>query len=221
MRQGGDQSGAGFALLLCALALLAAVGAALLARRAHQLSLPAPSALHPRALPPGTETLRDSSGTLALALEPVLRRAAEPCLGRFSPSAKDVLLPFAEPVPAGEPVPEPGRAQLEIDLLVTLEFAGGRATVAHAEQAHEGHGGPGTDGQPEAHLKFRDEEGRPFVVEADICEIARCLLPAFDEQAVPFAAEPGRRKLVHALRLPLPDLAPKRLGGDSDLGRTP
>lgn len=214
MREGGGHTGAGFALLLCALALLAAVGAALLARRAHQLSLPAPSALHPRALPPGSETLRDPAGnTLAEALEPVLRRAAAPCLGRFSPSAKDVLLPFSQPVPVGEAVAAPGRALLEIDLLVTLELADGRATVAHAEQAHEGHGGPGTDGQPEAHLKFRDEAGRPFVVEADICEIARCLLPAFDERSVSFDAAPGRRKLVHTLRLPLPDLAARRLGG--------
>lgn len=215
-KQAAPADGPGaWALLACALALLCAVAAALLARRAEELKLPAPVGYQARPLPPSTASVLAQPGgpSLAEALEPVLAAAAQPSLARYYPSAKDVLLPFSDTLAPGEAVPLPrGQALLEIVLLLTVEFQDGQVQVVHALQAHEVHSGPDPDGQPEARLVFADERGVQHATDAEICGIAPALLQALEERVAPFpGARPGERlTLAHTLRLFIPDLKPRR-----------
>jgi hypothetical protein len=203
------------ALLACALALLCAVAASLLAKRSLELKLPAPIGYSDRALPPSTESIRAQPGgpTLAQALEPVLAAAALPTTARYYPSAKDVLQPFSDALPPGDEVPLPqGRALLEVVLLLTLEFQDDQVQVVHALQAHELHSGPEPDGKPEARLVFADEGGVQRATDAEICGIAPALLLSLEERVAKFPGqrEGERRTLAHTLRLYIPDLKPRR-----------
>ena len=203
------------ALVLSALALLGAVAVTLVQRRALELAQPVHVARPPRALPLSTSSIRVSRDgpTLAELLQPLLVAAARPVVARFQPSSKDVLTPDAQLVDPGEGVVlRPGEALLDVVVLLTLETRDGEAVIVHAAQAHEAHGGADADGEPEAHVLFVDEQGVLRAADADLCDLAPALLPALEERVVPFpGAKPGaRRTFAHTLRLPIPDLKPRR-----------